>query len=92
MDDTGENYAACCDNLHEMLIGLDTVIRVHGHDEKELRHYAGLFVWRLTQATLSHQTQSDWSDVGTFFKFANEPGISHLISEFHKKPFPQTPK
>lgn len=89
-DPTLHFEAATC--LEQMLISLDTIIRAHGDDEERLRFFGGQFVVQLTKATLPHQTQSDWSDVGTFFKFKGEPGISHLISEFKKRPFPQTPK
>ena len=81
-----------CTSRLGLLTMLDQVIRLYGDDEEALTRVVGKFIWRGTQANLSHETQPDWSDVGTFVKFAGEPGISHLVAEFRRLPFPQSPK
>jgi len=77
-----------CTNLLGLLTMLDQLIRLYGDDEELLKRMAGDFMWRVTQANLSYETQPDWSDVGTFVKFAGEPGISHLVAEFRRLPLP----
>jgi len=77
-----------CTNLLGLLTMLDQLIRFYGDNEEELKHAVGEFIWRVTQANLSYETQPDWSDVGTFFKFAGEPGISHLVAEFRRLSLP----
>jgi len=77
-----------CTNLLGVLTMLDELIRLYGDDEEALKRVVGKFIWRVTQANLSYETQPDWSDVGTFYKFAGEPGISHLVAEFRCLPLP----
>lgn len=80
-----------CTNLLGLLTMLDQLIRFYGDDEQELKRMTGDFMWRVTQANLAYETQPDWSDVGTFVKFAGEPGISHLVAEFRRLPLPSGP-
>tara|TARA_R100001443_G_scaffold108475_2_gene118946 strand:- start:102 stop:410 length:309 start_codon:yes stop_codon:yes gene_type:complete len=70
------------DNLHGMLKMLDEIIRIYGDDEKALKHFVAEFIWKVVQKNLPYTTKEDWSDVGTMVKFANEPGISHLVAEY----------
>ena len=77
-----------CTNLLGLLTMLDQLIRLYGDDEEALKDVVGKFIWSVTQANLSYETKADWSDVGTFVKFAGEPGISHLVAEFRRLPLP----
>ena len=71
--------------LDIMLIALDECMRVYGHDEEKFKHQIGKFMWDVVQQNLPISTVDEDSPVfkhiGTFPKWSEEPGISHLLYE-----------